>query len=68
MSSVNEPLTYRGRKPTFNRARLDLVFDMLTKEASPSAISKATGLSRQTVYRIKDNPAKAEALLAAWSL
>src|SRR5271156_2429909 len=25
---ANEPLSYRGRKPTFDRARLDLVFEM----------------------------------------
>jgi putative DNA-invertase from lambdoid prophage Rac len=56
-----------GGKPTFDRARLDLVFEMLNQQASPSAISKATGLSRQTVYRIKDNPAKAEGLLVQWS-
>ena len=64
---ANEPLSYRGRKPTFDRARLDLVFEMLNQQSSPSAISKATGLSRQTVYRIKDNPAKAEGLLVQWS-
>ena len=27
-----------------------------------------TGLSRQTVYRIKDDPESAEAALAAWGL
>jgi hypothetical protein len=32
-----------------------------------SAIAKATGLTRQTIYRIKDDPAAAEASLTAWS-
>jgi hypothetical protein len=31
-------------------------------------IAKDTGLTRQTVYRIKDDPAGAEAALAAWGL
>jgi putative DNA-invertase from lambdoid prophage Rac len=29
-------------------------------------IAKETGLTRQTVYRIKDDPAGSEAALAAW--
>jgi AcrR family transcriptional regulator len=35
---------------------------------SVGAIAEETGLSRQTVYRIKDAPAAAEAGLAAWGL
>jgi putative DNA-invertase from lambdoid prophage Rac len=31
-------------------------------------IAKETGLTRQTIYRIKDGPAGAEAALAAWGL
>jgi DNA invertase Pin-like site-specific DNA recombinase len=31
-------------------------------------IAKATGLSRQTVYRIKDDRAGAEAILAEWGM
>jgi putative DNA-invertase from lambdoid prophage Rac len=30
-------------------------------------IAKAAKLSRQTVYRIKDDPAGAEAVMATWS-
>jgi putative DNA-invertase from lambdoid prophage Rac len=33
-----------------------------------ACIAKETGLSRQTIYRIKDDPASAEAVLAAWGL
>ena len=33
-----------------------------------ASIAKETGLSRQTVYRIKDDPAGAEAALAAWGM
>ena len=58
---------YRGRKPSFTRQQLDLVRDMLEQNASAIAIAKATGLSRQTVYRIKDDPAAVEASLATWA-
>jgi DNA invertase Pin-like site-specific DNA recombinase len=34
--------------------------------ASAIAIAKETGLSRQTVYRIADDPAGAEAALSSW--
>lgn len=58
---------YRGRKPSFTRSQLDTVRDMLGQEATVSAIAKATSLSRQTVYRISENPVEAEASLARWS-
>jgi putative DNA-invertase from lambdoid prophage Rac len=57
---------YRGRKPSFTRQQLDLVRDMLGQNASAITIAKETGLSRQTVYRIKDDPAAVEASLATW--
>jgi len=31
-------------------------------------IAKETGLTRQTVYRIKDDPAGAEAALVVWGM
>ena len=31
-------------------------------------IERETGLTRQTVYRIKDDPAGAEAALVAWGM
>jgi putative DNA-invertase from lambdoid prophage Rac len=57
---------YRGRKLSFTRAQLGLVQDMIGQNANISKISKATKLSRQTVYRIKDDPAAAESALASW--
>jgi len=59
---------YKGRKPTFNRTQFELVRDMLSKGQSISAIAKDTGLNRQTIYRIKDGPAEAEAALTNWGL
>jgi hypothetical protein len=43
--------------------------DMLGQAAvGIAAIAKEVGLSQQAVYRIKDDPAGAEAALAAWGL
>jgi len=57
---------YRGRKPSYDRALLSRVQDMLAQGAGASEIAKATFLTRQTVLRIKNAPDKAEAALAAW--
>jgi len=60
-------LKYRGRKPSFTREQLTAASDMLGKSAGIGEIAKATGLSRQTIYRIKDDPAAAEAALVNWA-
>ena len=59
---------YRGRKPSFARAQLATVRDLLGQEAGASAVANTTGLTRQTVYRIKEDPAGAERMLAEWGL
>jgi DNA invertase Pin-like site-specific DNA recombinase len=59
---------YKGRKPSFTRGQLEAVRDMIGQEAGVSMIAKATGLSRQTIYRIKDDSAGSEAALATWGL
>lgn len=59
---------YRGRKPSYTRSQMTAVQDMLGQAAGIAAIAKATGLSRQAIYRIKDAPAAAEATLATWGL
>ncbi|WP_040619716.1 recombinase family protein [Rhodovulum sp. PH10] len=59
---------YRGRKPSYTRDQLTAVRDLLGQDTGIGQIAKLTGLSRQTVYRIKDDPVAAEAGLAVWSL
>ncbi|ADE85019.1 recombinase family protein [Rhodobacter capsulatus] len=59
---------YRGKKPTFDRSKLIVVRDMLDNGAGASEISKATGISRQAILRIRENPAQAEAALARWGM
>jgi putative DNA-invertase from lambdoid prophage Rac len=39
---------------------------MLGKSASVGEVVRSTGLTRQTVYHLKDDPAGAEMALAAW--
>ncbi len=63
-----EPHHYRGRKPSFDRMQLRIIRDLLAQDAGPTAIAEAAGVSRQVVYRVHDDPAKAEAMLAEWGL
>jgi putative DNA-invertase from lambdoid prophage Rac len=58
---------YLGRKPSFSAQQLATVRDMLGQSAGISVIAKATGLSRQTIYRIQADPVAAEASLSAWN-
>lgn len=57
---------YRGRKPSFTVDHVATVRDLLGKGTGVAEVARTTGLSRQTVYRIKDDPAAAEAALAVW--
>ncbi len=57
---------YRGRKPSYTRAQLDAVRTHMSQGASVSAIARDTGLSRQTIYRIQENPSSADSILAKW--
>lgn len=59
---------YLGRKPSYTREQLDQVRTMLGQIVNVSHIAKTTGLSRQTIYRIKADPAAAEAALIEWGL
>jgi putative DNA-invertase from lambdoid prophage Rac len=59
---------YLGRKPSYSRQQLETVQSLVGQDAGTSAIARATGLTRQTVLRIKADPVEAEANLAAWGL
>ena len=61
-----DPKSYRGRKPSYSRDQLTLVLEMISQGEGTSSISKASGLSRQAVLRIKEDPAKAEYALTVW--
>jgi putative DNA-invertase from lambdoid prophage Rac len=53
--------------PSFTDQQLATVLDMLAAGHGVSAVAKAAKLSRQAVYRLKDDPAWAEGLLAKWT-
>lgn len=61
-----EPEKYRGRRPSFDREQLQLVRNMLSQGAGASAIAKETRLTRQTILRVRADPAAAEVALAKW--
>lgn len=65
-AKANDAKAYLGRKPSFKREQLELVKEMLAREVGTSTIARETRLSRQTVLRIKDDPAAAEQVLASW--
>lgn len=58
---------YRGRKPSYDLAKLDLVLTRHQSGAGALTIAKELGLSRGSVRRILDDPAGARAALAKWS-
>lgn len=66
--SLEDGKRYKGRKPSFNPEQLDTVRDLMEQKAGVSAIANATGLSRQAVYRIMEDPAAAEASLIEWGM
>jgi putative DNA-invertase from lambdoid prophage Rac len=69
MRSRTATVAYLGRKPSYRREQFDKARSMLGQQAVAIAhIAKETGLTRQTVYRIKGDPAGAEGALVAWGM
>jgi putative DNA-invertase from lambdoid prophage Rac len=65
-----QPNTYLGSKPSYDRAMFDrirLALDSASAQ-SLSAIAKAERLSKQTVFRLKQDPQAALAALEAWGM
>jgi DNA invertase Pin-like site-specific DNA recombinase len=58
--------SYLGRKPSFTRDQYQTASEMLAREEGVSEISRMTGLTRQTIYRIKADPVGQVAALVAW--
>jgi len=64
------PNAYLGRKPSYDRAAFDRIRLALDSASPPSlsVIAKAEGLSKQTIFRLKQDPQAALAALEAWGL
>ena len=67
-SAADRTKAYRGRKPSFDRKTLARVVEMLAANTGVTAIAKETGLTRQTVMRIRADPAAADQNLKEWGL
>lgn len=63
-----DPRKYRGKKPSYDRSTYEKVIDMLNAGNGASLIARTTGISRQAVLRIRDDPAVAETSLVRWGL
>jgi DNA invertase Pin-like site-specific DNA recombinase len=59
-------MKYRGRKPTYTPEKFTMVRDLLAQGMRVGAVAKATGVKRQSIYRIRSDPAGQAAALAAW--
>lgn len=62
-----QPGAYRGRRPSFTREQFEQVQTMLAQGIGVSEIAREVGVSRQTVYRIRDDAAAAAAMLERWN-
>jgi putative DNA-invertase from lambdoid prophage Rac len=67
-AAKSDPRTYRGRKPSYTRTLFNKVVTMLNAGEGASAISVQTGLTRQSILRIRDDRATAEKALALWDM
>jgi putative DNA-invertase from lambdoid prophage Rac len=65
-----QPSAYLGRKPSYDRATFDRISLALDSAGPPSlsVIAEAESLSKQTVFRLKQDPQAALAALDAWGL
>lgn len=57
---------FRGRKPSYDRTTFELAVNLLNLGNGPSVASKETGLSRQTLIRIRDKLEVAVAVPDWW--
>lgn len=57
---------YRGRKPSYSKEQFSTACEMLGLSTGIGQIANATGLSRQTIYRIRDDRASAQGALSRW--
>jgi putative DNA-invertase from lambdoid prophage Rac len=68
-AKLNDDRAYIGRKPSYTRDQFNKVREMLGQQTvGIGQIARETGLTRQTVYRIKGDPAGAERALGVWGM
>jgi putative DNA-invertase from lambdoid prophage Rac len=57
---------FRGRKPSFDWPTFAAVQQLLSQGIAVAEIAKTTGLKRQTIYRIQNEPERQATALAMW--
>jgi putative DNA-invertase from lambdoid prophage Rac len=64
------PSAYLGRKPSYTRQQLDRILSALSSAEPPSLgrLARFEGLSKQAVFRLKQDPQAADAALVAWGM
>lgn len=67
-AAMADPRKYLGRKPTFDRAMVATVRSLIDQGCGTSAVAAQTGLSRQAVLRVRDDPAGVETSLQRWGM
>lgn len=69
MDSPNKAAKYRGKKPGFTRKTLDAVLTALSADSpNISTIARDNVMTRQTVLRIRKDPANADVSLTKWGM
>jgi DNA invertase Pin-like site-specific DNA recombinase len=64
--ATDDGTKYRGRKPTYTWDSLKTARKLLAEGVPITAVAKTTGIKRQSLYRIKQDPTGPEAVLLAW--
>ncbi len=67
-ANKGDPAKYRGKKPSYSRDQFQTVINLLSNGAGASSIAKETGLTRQTILRIRDDQTAAETALVKWGM
>lgn len=66
-ASKGDQRKYRGRKPSYDQAKLDAVLRMLSLGKGTSEIARESNMTRQAILRIKADPVAAQVALDRWT-
>ena len=58
---------YRGRQPSYTREQVEQALVMKGEGKGVSDVAKVLGLTRQTIYRITNDPAEAMSAVEKWA-
>lgn len=68
MEGPDSDRKYRGKRPSYDRKGLEAIQTMLAQDHTVASIARETGVSRQTVMRIRADPANAGQVLDRWGM